>query len=292
MNYGVLVRSVRFKNQSDKDMRLQHVFSSSLDLPPANYEILHLHGTWSRELNEERLDVPNGRFVIDSARGTSSAAHSPFLAVMEKGATEDRGRVYASSLVYSGNFALSVEKSEFEDVRLLAGINPFNFNWRLKPGEEFCAPEALHVFSDRGLRSMSHQWHNFIRDKISPSRFRGRPRPTYLNTWEACYFDVDENKVLSLADKARNIGVDMLVLDDGWFEGRNDDTSSLGDWTADQTVSLQEFRHSPEVLRQKDSNLEFGSSQKWSIPKANYSNVIQIGSCMFRGENYLLAVIN
>ena len=232
--YGVLVRSAKFINTGTQAIELQHVYSSSLDLPQDDYEILHLHGTWSREFNEERLEMPQGRFVIDSARGTSSAAHNPFVAVMQKGTTEDFGRVYATTLVYSGNFSLSLEKGEFEDVRLLAGINPFNFSWQLEPDESFTTPEALHVYADKGLRSMSHIWHEFIRDKISPQQFRHKPRPTYLNTWEAAYFNVDETKVLHLADMAKDIGVEMLVLDDGWFEGRQDDTSSLGDWTADK----------------------------------------------------------
>ncbi len=233
-DYGVLVRSAKFKNKSDTEIQLQHAFSTALDLPPAEYEILHLHGTWSREFNEERIDVPKGRFVVDSARGTSSAAHSPFVAIMQKGTSESVGRVFATTLVYSGNFAINIEKGEFEDVRVLAGINPFNFHWRLKPGKKFCTPEALHVFTEDGLRGMSHIWHDFIREKISPPQFKHKSRPTYLNTWEAAYFDVNEDKVLALADKAKNVGVDMLVLDDGWFEGRKDDTSSLGDWVADQ----------------------------------------------------------
>ncbi len=233
-DFGVLVRSAKFKNKSETEIQLQHAFSTALDLPPAEYEILHLHGTWSREFNEERIDVPKGRFVVDSARGTSSAAHSPFVAVMQKGTSEAIGRVYATTLVYSGNFAINIEKGEFEDVRILAGINPFNFHWRLKPGKKFCTPEALHVFTENGLRDMSHIWHDFIREKISPPQFKHKPRPTYLNTWEAAYFDVNENKVLALADKAKEVGVDMLVLDDGWFEGRRDDTSSLGDWVADK----------------------------------------------------------
>jgi alpha-galactosidase len=233
-DYGVLARSAVFRNNGDQEIGLQHAFSSALDLPADDYEILHLHGTWGREFNEERIDVPNGRFVVDSARGTSSAAHNPFIALIQKGTTEDYGRVYGTTLVYSGNFAFSVEKGEFADVRVLAGINPFNFHWRLKPGKKLCTPEALHVFADKGLRSMSRIWHDFIRDKISPKRFRHVARPTYLNTWEAAYFDVDEIKVLGLADEAKELGVDMLVLDDGWFEGRRDDTTSLGDWTADK----------------------------------------------------------
>ena len=231
---NVIVRASKFYNRGNKNIHLHHVFSSALDIHGGDYELLHLHGTWAREFNTERVDVPQGRFVVDSARGTSSAAHNPFLALMQKGTTEDYGRVYASTLIYSGNFALSVEKGEFEDIRILAGINPFNFNWKLKPGKTFCTPEALHAYTDKGLRGMSHGWHKFIREKVLPERFNGVARPTYLNTLEAAYFDVDEDKVLHLADKAKEIGVDMLVLDDGWFEGRMDDTSSLGDWVADR----------------------------------------------------------
>ena len=233
-HHGVLVRSSKMINTGESELQLQHAFSSALDLPAHQYEIMHLHGTWAREFNEERISVPKGRFVVDSARGTSSSAHNPFIAILQKGTREEFGRVYATSLMYSGNFSLSVEKGEFDDVRVLAGINPFNFHWRLKPGKTFCTPEALHVYADSGLRGMSRIWHNFVREKISPERFKNVPRPTYLNTWEADYFDVDENKVLDLADKAKDIGVDMLVLDDGWFEGRTDDTSSLGDWIADR----------------------------------------------------------
>ena len=232
--YGVLARSVNFTNEGEDVLQLQHAFSSSLDLPADEYEILHMHGAWARELTEERLRVPHGRFVIDSARGASSAAHTPFVALMQAGTGETHGKVYASTLMYSGNFAISVETGDYENIRILAGINPFNFDWRLKPSQSFCTPEALHVYSGSGLRGMSHMWHDFIRNKITPPQFKNTSRPTYLNTWEAAYFDVNETKVLELANKAVDIGVDMLVLDDGWFEGRRDDTSSLGDWTADR----------------------------------------------------------
>lgn len=232
-DYGVLVRSATYRNVSRTDIELQHVFSTALDLPPDTYDALHLWGTWAREMNAERVPLPHGRFTVDSARGTSSAAHNPFIAVMQKDATEAQGRVFATTLIYSGNHALSVETGEFGDVRVLAGINPFTFGWRLAPGAEFETPEALHVFSDQGQRGMSHIFHDFIRNRITPERFRACPRPTYLNTWEAAYFDVDEGTVLELAETACRIGVDMLVLDDGWFAGRQDDTTSLGDWTAD-----------------------------------------------------------
>lgn len=232
-DYGVLTRSAKIENNSNSNIQLSHAFSSSLDIPPDDYEVLHLHGSWAREFSEERIKVPNGRFVIESSRGTSSSAHSPFAAIMEKGATETHGQVYAATLIYSGNFAISVETGEFEDVRCQIGINPSNFGWKLKAGSAFFTPEALHVYTPNGLGDMSHIWHSFIRDKISPPAFHRHPRPTYLNTWEATYFDVNEKSVLKLADQANDMGVEMLVLDDGWFQGREDDRTSLGDWTAD-----------------------------------------------------------
>lgn len=254
--YGVLARSARIRNTGTETICLEHTYSACINVPADRYEILHLHGTWSREFNEERLPLPRGRFTIDSARGTSSAAHSPFLALLQKGTTEYFGRVYATTLIYSGNFSLSTETNEFEDVRVLAGLNPFNFQWRLAPGDSFSTPEALHVYSGTGLRSMSHMWHDFIRDKISPPTFRHVARPTYLNTWEAAYFDVSETKVLSLADHAKDIGVDMLVLDDGWFEGRRDDKSSLGDWRPDSQCFPSGIAALAQKVKQK--GLKFG----------------------------------
>lgn len=234
-SHGVLARSSRLVNRSDQSVSIEGMASTTLHFSPADYELLHLYGGWAREFNVERLSVPSGRFTIDSSRGATSAAHYPFMAVMEKGAGEDHGQVYATTLVYSGNFSMSVEKNEFQDVRIVAGVNPFEFKWILRPGETFTTPEALHVYASNGLQEMSHIWHQFVRERITPERFAKMPRPSYLNTWEACYFDVTSEKVLALADKAVELGLDMIVLDDGWFVGRNDDTTSLGDWVADET---------------------------------------------------------
>lgn len=233
-DYGVIARSVVVTNNGQAAVNLNHIYSSAIDLPFADYESLHLSGTWAREMNACRHNLAPGRFTIDSARGTSSAAHHPFLAVLEQGAGETHGRVFASTLMYSGNFSMSAETSEFGDVRLLTGLNPFNFNWKLEPGERFTTPEALHVYSGSGLSEMSRLWHDFIRDKVSPPKFKNRARPTYINSWEASYFDIDEDKVLALSDKAVQLGVDMVVVDDGWFKGRRNDKTSLGDWTEDE----------------------------------------------------------
>ena len=230
---GVIARSARIVNEGGAPVTLERALSASLDLPDGSYEAIHLHGSWAREFGVERTPLPAAKLVIDSVRGASSAAHSPFLALAEPGTTEEAGRVFAATLVYSGNHAFTAERGEFGDVRLSAGINPEGFAWRLEPGEAFQTPEALLVTTVRGLGGMSQAWHGFVRRRIVPGRWRDAPRPTYLNTWEAAYFAVDEDKVLGLAGRAAALGAEMLVLDDGWFEGRVHDRTSLGIWKAD-----------------------------------------------------------
>ena len=211
-DYGVLCRSNRIRNAGTQSVRLLHAFSSSLSVPARPYELLHLHGHWGAEFTEQRIALPSARFVVESARGASSAAHNPFVALMERGAGETSGEVFGTTLLYSGNYCISTEAGDFGEVRLLAGINPFNFEWLLEPGESFQTPEALHVYSASGLRAMSGAWHNFIRDRVSPAQFRSVSRPTYLNTWEAAYFSIDETRVLELTEH----GVaDLLIKEHG-----------------------------------------------------------------------------
>jgi len=255
-DHDVIARSVEIINQSEQSISLRNALSSSIDLPSGEYDVLHLKGTWAREFNAERLGVPHGRFVVESARGTSSNAHNPFLAIMDRRTTEQHGDVIGTALMYSGNFCINVEKGEFESVRVSAGINPFNFEWKLNAGETFTCPEVLHVFSSNGLNGMSQIWHGFVKEKVSPPQFKGVARPTYLNSWEAGYFDVSEQVVLDLAAKAKSLGLEMLVLDDGWFVGRDDDTSSLGDWFSDES----KFPNGVEAVAKQvnDMGLKFG----------------------------------
>ena len=255
-DHDALARSARISNIGSKPVTIHNALSSCLDLPQDDYELVHLYGSWSREFEQERITVPQGRFVIDSARGTSSNAHNPFVALMERGTTERQGNVYATALMYSGNFSISVEKNEFESVRVLAGINSFNFQWKLNPGQKFSTPECLQVFSANGLDGMSQTWHRFIAKQITPLAFQNAARPTYLNSWEAAYFDVNHDKVMSLADRAKDLGVQMLVLDDGWFKGRNNDTSSLGDWFSDTDKFPQGVEETARQVKQK--GLKFG----------------------------------
>jgi len=250
-DHDVIARAARINNNSDNAVHLHHIFSTNLDLPVADYELLHLGGSWSREFNEQRHLAPAGKFAIDASSGVSSNHHNPFLAVMERGSTEHCGRVYAMALVYSGNFLMQTEKSEFDGLRISAGINPFNFNWKLDAGEQFNCPEVLQTFSHKGLHGMSHTWHRFIRRCIVPPAFNAVTRPSYLNTWEALYFDVSAAAVLRLAKKAKALGLEMLVLDDGWFKGRNNNKSSLGDWFAD----ADKFPNGIETVARKVNRL-------------------------------------
>jgi len=254
--HDVIARSAVITNHGDQEVRLSQAMSSCLDLPAADYHLLHLHGTWAREQNQQRMPVPKGRFVIESASGTSGNVHNPFLALMDDTATEYAGRVFGTAFVYSGNFAINVEQGEFDSVRVTTGINPFNFEWKLDAGESFTCPESLQVFSGRGLNGMSQIWHQFVKEKISPPQFKGQARPTYLNSWEAAYFDINEDKVLELADRTKSLGLQMLVVDDGWFEGRDDDTTSLGDWFSDQ----RKFPNGIAAVaaKVKDKGLKFG----------------------------------
>lgn len=233
-NHGVLGRAVRFSNHSGTTITLRRALSACLAMPPGRYDALHLHGSWAHEFQQERIRLPTAQLVAESTRGTSSAAHHPFIALLSPDATEEAGEVTALALVYSGNHRHTAERGEYGDVRLSAGINPSGFSWRLEPGETFTAPQALSVRTSDGLGAMSHAWHDFVREKISPPRWRGVSRPSYLNTWEAAYFDVNEQKVVGLAERAASLGLDMLVLDDGWFEGRTHAATSLGVWHADK----------------------------------------------------------
>ena len=255
-DHDLIARSAKVLNQGDQPIELLELMSTSIDLPADEYELLHLGGTWSRELNTERMSVPAGRFTIDSAIGTSGNHHNPFLAVMEKGTSETQGRVLGMALMYSGNFAIRVERGEFGSVRASMGINPFNFRWKLEPGESFVSPEALQVFSGGGLEGMSQIWHQFIAAQVSPSQWRGVPRPTYLNSWEAAYFDINHQRVIDLADRAKSLGLEMLVVDDGWFKGRNNDHSSLGDWCSDPEKFPQGILHTAAEVSAR--GLKFG----------------------------------
>ncbi|WP_160724336.1 alpha-galactosidase [Bacillus sp. USDA818B3_A] len=229
-DFDVITRSVFFENLGSGAVDIQKCMSMSLDFHDSNWDWLHLQGTWARERHIERRPLTHGVQSISSSRGASSHQHNPFLALLSKDATEEYGDVYGISLVYSGNFLASIETDPFETTRISMGINPFNFSWRLEPGETFQTPEVLMVYSSEGLGGMSRVFHKVIRSRVSRGVYRDQTRPILINDWEATYFRFTENKLKEIANAAKGLGIELFVLDDGWFGHRDDDKSSLGDW--------------------------------------------------------------
>ncbi|KGX93972.1 alpha-galactosidase [Pontibacillus halophilus JSM 076056 = DSM 19796] len=239
----VIVRSARVHSEADAPLRLQRALSCSVDLADRNFELLQLSGAWIRERHLYTRPLVPGLQGISSTRGTSSNQQNPFLALKRPDATETTGEVFGFSLVYSGNFQAQVEVDHYDCARVSLGINPFDFEWKLEPGESFQTPEVVMAYSDEGLSQMSDTFHELYRTRLARGQWRDRIRPVLINNWEATYFDFTEEKVVELAREAKEVGVELFVLDDGWFGKRNDDTTSLGDWVVDRAKLPNGIRH-------------------------------------------------
>jgi alpha-galactosidase len=228
--WDVITRSVKIHNGGKAAVQLNRVLSASLDRSAAGQDLLQLSGAWARERNIVRNPLRSGTQSIESRRGASSHMQNPFIALLARDAGEAQGEVRGLSLVYSGNFLAQAEVDAYDVARVQIGLNPFDFSWRLAPGESFQAPEAVLVFSNQGLNGMSQNYHELYRTRLARGPWRDRERPVLINNWEATYFNFDAAKIEKIARHAREAGVELLVLDDGWFGKRDDDRSSLGDW--------------------------------------------------------------
>ncbi len=226
----VIARSAKFTNNGSEDYELETAMSLSIDFPDDHFELIHLNGAWTRENHLERKPVITGVQSISSTRGASSHAHNPFMALVRSETTEHAGEAYGFSLIYSGNFLAQIEVDTYKVTRAMIGINPFQFSWKLKPNESFQTPEAVLVYSDSGLNEMSQALHDLYRTRLARGVWRDKERPILINNWEATYFDFNEEKILEIARTGSELGMELFVLDDGWFGKRNDDSSSLGDW--------------------------------------------------------------
>ena len=233
-DFDVIAKSVKIKNCGKEVINIRSAMSSTIHLFDKNYDFVHLCGAWARERNIEKRPLVSGIMQVDSKRVSSSHFHSPFLALARPNATETAGEVYGFSLVYSGNHIEQTEVDAYDTVRVNVGINPFGFNWRLEPSMEFQTPEAILTYSDKGFGEMSGRYHKLYRSRLVRGKYRDIERPVLINNWEATYFDFNEEKILDIAKKAKAVGVELMVLDDGWFGKRNSDNSSLGDWVADK----------------------------------------------------------
>ena len=228
--WDIITRSVRYENSGTAPILLKKVDSAVVDFDRMNFDFVHFYGTWARERQMERRPLFYGDQSVDSSRGASSHTQNPFVCLSAREATEDFGEVYGLNLIYSGNFHAGAYVDTFGKTRLYIGINSFDFSWKLDCSESFQTPEAILAYSHSGFAALSHRMHSFVRNRICRGPFRDIRRPVLINNWEATYFDFDEEKLVKLAEKAASVGVELMVLDDGWFGHRDDDRSSLGDW--------------------------------------------------------------
>ncbi len=230
---GAIARSALIRNAGTAPLTLRRCLSLCLDMPDDRWDLITLNGAWAREREVRRRPLAPGDQGVSVRCGASSLVTSPFIALARPHTGEDAGEAVGAALVYSGNFTAKVSVGQYGAARLLMGINPDSFAWRLAPGEEFQAPEAVLVWSGEGLGGMSRTFHTLWREHLLPPRWVHTPRPVLLNSWEAAYFDFDEDKLADIARASAEAGVELFVVDDGWFGHRDDDTTSLGDWTPD-----------------------------------------------------------
>lgn len=231
---GIIARSAELVNEGNAPVHILSAMSLSLDLPDMDYVWMQLSGAWARERHIRNRKLTHGIQAIDSMRGNSSHNHNPFMALMRPSATENQGTVIGFSLIYSGNFRIQAEVDTYDTTRVTIGINPSTFDWKLDAGESFQTPEAVMVYSEEGLNGMSQSFHRLYRSRLARGYWRDRVRPILNNNWEATYFDFTEDRLLEIAVKAKECGVELFVLDDGWFGERSSDRAGLGDWFANK----------------------------------------------------------
>ena len=254
--YDLITRAMVIENKTDKQIWLNKALSMTLDLPHGTYDMLHFHGAHMRERQLERTRISHLESKVASTRGASSHMQNPFVIVCDKNATEEFGSAYGIGLVYSGNFVISAEKDMVERTRVVAGINPEGFRYLLNPNDTFETPEVALVYSDEGFSKLSNQYHKAVRNNLCRGKYKNARRPVLINNWEATYFDFNADKLVAMAKDAAALGVELLVMDDGWFGNRKDDHRSLGDWFVNEE-KLQGTL-SNLVKRINDEGLEFG----------------------------------
>lgn len=226
----VITRSAVLENEGVETVYVKRLLSAQVDFDTPDYVFTTFTGAWAREMKRTDLRVTSGRHVNASYTGTSSNRANPFVMLSKQGTNEDAGDCYGFNLIYSGNHYEAVEVGSFGKTRFVSGINPQSFSWQLAGGERFEAPEAVMAYSHEGFNGMSQCMHRFVREHIVRGAWKHRTRPVLLNSWEASYFSFTEKKLLSLAKASAKVGVELFVMDDGWFGERDDDTRSLGDW--------------------------------------------------------------
>lgn len=233
-DYPIITRRVIYANSGEESVILENAGSMSIDIAQDNFEMISLDGAHTNEANLTRQPIRSGIQRLESTRGSSSPQHQPFLALVDPYTSEFQGEVFAFHFVYSGNYVAQVEVEQYKTTRVQMGIHPDHFEWHLEPNELFHTPEVVLNYSDQGLNGMSQSFHQIYQEHLAPTYWQDKERPILLNEWEANYFDFTEEKLIQQAEKAAELGVELFVLDDGWFGERNSDDRSLGDWVVNQ----------------------------------------------------------
>ena len=252
----VITRSCVVTNRSDGEVGISRIMSMQLDFDPGDYSFTTFNGAWTREMGKNTQKIGASRLVNSSSTGASSNRSNPFVMLGRGVYDEDFGEVYGINLIYSGNHYTSVEKNPYGKLRLVTGINPQGFSWKLQKGESFISPEAVMTYSASGCNTMSRGMHDFVNSHIVSGKWKDELRPVLINSWEASYFNISEKRLLRLARKAKSVGIELFVMDDGWFKGRNDDTTSLGDWISDDKKLPRGVKGICDKIRKL--GLEFG----------------------------------
>ena len=229
-NHSIITQSVKIENTGSEAFDIEKIASCCVNFPSMSYNMVHLYGTWARERTVTTHHLVHGIQSVASKRGSSSHNHNPFVALVDDKGGEDYGDAFGFNLVYSGNFAIDIETDYMDCTRLVMGINPIDFNWYLEPGEEFQSPEAVMAYSADGLGGMSRTFHDFYNNNLIRGTWKNKKRPLLINSWEGSGFDFDDETLVRYAKQAKELGCELLVMDDGWFGVRNCDDSSLGDW--------------------------------------------------------------
>ncbi len=230
----IITRYAKIINKGEKTVHIDRAASASVDFDNIKYDIISNFGSHCRERHIERTPLNHSRFVLSSRRGASSHVHNPFLIMTSPNADETYGDAYGFVLVYSGCFMAEVEGNQFDTARAIMGLNPESFGWELGVGEEFTTPECVMTYSPDGLDRLSNNYHNIFRNNLARGKFKNQRRPVLLNCWEACYFDFDSEHLMKIGDACADLGVELMVIDDGWFGKRDHDRCSLGDWFINQ----------------------------------------------------------
>ena len=252
----IITRSVIVSNEGSKPFTIQKLCSSCLDFTHGDFDLITFYGRHTFEREYQRQNLKHGIFSIGSNRGTSSHQHSPSIILAKHDTPEHHGQCWGMTLPFSGSFTAETELDQYRQTRIIIGPGHENFH-TLQPHDSLTAPETIMSFSNKGLEKLSHNFHSCLRENLCRGKFKSpKNRPVILNTWEAMYFNFNAKKILNVAKTAKSLGIDMLVLDDGWFKNRNDDTRALGDWIADEEklgCSLEELVNSVKSI-----GLDFG----------------------------------